>query len=99
MQQANFIYCLYISTGELPAFLIYIFPKQSLPSLNLGEMVAGRYGCNEAEQYVGDFSLMALGMYYQWLWLAHMVKEATLMLPLSLQKGKQSHLLLFGAFS
>lgn len=49
MQQASFIYCLYFSTDELPASLIYIFPKQNLPSLNLMEMVAWKYDCNEAK--------------------------------------------------
>lgn len=65
MQQANFIFCLYVSTDELPTFLIYIFPKQSLPSLNLVEKVAGRYDLNEAQLYVGTFPLIALCTYYQ----------------------------------
>ena len=59
MQEANFIYCLCPSTDEHPGFLICIFPKQNLSSLNLVEMAVGRYGCNEAERYVGAFSFIA----------------------------------------
>ena len=66
MQKANFIYCLYFSAAELPASLIYIVPKQNLPSLNLVEMPARRYDCNEAEPYVGAFSLTALSTHHQW---------------------------------
>lgn len=65
MQQANFIYCLY-SAAELPASLIYIVPKQNLPSLNLGEMAARRYDCNETEPYVEVFSLTARSTQHQW---------------------------------
>lgn len=35
------MYCIYLCTDEHPALLIYAFPKQSLPSFHLVQMVAG----------------------------------------------------------